>query len=90
MKDMLLWAVGTTLVLTLVDKVTVASNLPTTAIVLTLMLYGMMSLTLIPLAWIMKNSRFSMVLNAIGAVGAFAGVNFTMDCIRTFFPLVTK
>ena len=87
-KHMLYWAVGTTIVLTLVDKVSVASNLPSFAIVLTLVLYAAMSLTLMPLAWMMNNDRYAKVLNVVGVLGSFAGVNFTMDCIRTFFPLM--
>lgn len=87
-KHMLYWAVGTTIVLTLVDKVSVASNLPTFAIVLTLVLYAGMSLTLMPLAWMMQNARYSKALNVLGVLGSFAGVNFAMDCIRTFFPLM--
>jgi hypothetical protein len=89
-KNMLLWAIGTTVVLTIVDRVTVASNLPSFTIVLTLVLYAVMSLTLIPLAWMMNNARYSRVLNVLGVLGSFAGVNFTMDCIRTFFPLMNR
>ncbi len=47
MNTMLLWAAGITAVLTLVDKVSVASNLATPAILLTLVLYGVMSFTLL-------------------------------------------
>lgn len=89
-KHMLYWAVGTTFVLTLVDRVTVASNLPSFAIVLTLVLYAVMSLTLMPLAWMMNNERYSKAFNVLGVLGSFAGVNFTMDCIRTFFPLMNR
>jgi len=56
MNAMLLWAAGITAILTLVDKVSVAGNLAAPAIVLTLALYGLMSFTLLPLAWKVKNS----------------------------------
>ena len=87
-RDMLLWTAGMTVVFTLVDKVSVASNLAAPAILLTLVLYGLMSFTLIPLAWTVRNATFSKVVNVVGVLGAFAGVNFTMDCIRTFVPLL--
>jgi len=85
---MLLWAAGITVALTLVDKVSVAGNLPVPAILLTLVLYGLMSFTLLPLAWKVKKSTLSVVLNLMGMVGAFAGVNFTMDFIRGFLPFM--
>ncbi|NJD92297.1 MAG: hypothetical protein FIA91_12440 [Geobacter sp.] len=87
-KHMLLWALGTTFVLTLVDRVFIAGNLPPFTIVLTLALYAVMSLTLMPLAWMMKNARYSKALNVLGVLGSFVGVNFAMDCIRTFFPMM--
>lgn len=85
---MLLRAAGITVVLTLADKVSVASNLALPAIVLTLVLYGAMSFTLLPLAWKVKKTTLSVILNLLGGVGAFAGVNFTMDFIRGFLPLM--
>lgn len=81
-KGMLLHAVGITLFLTLVDKVSVASNLDLRAIALTLALYGLMSFTLLPLAWKVRNTAFGIALNLFGALGAFAGINFTMDFLR--------
>ena len=90
MNTMLLWAAGITAVLTLVDKVSVASNLATPAILLTLVLYGVMSFTLLPFAWKMKEAKISMVLNLVGIIGAFAGVNFTMDFLRGFLPIMNK
>lgn len=87
---MLLRAAGVTGVLTLVDKVSVASNLAPPAILLTLILYGAMSFTLLPLAWKVKNTVFSTALNVAGVVGAFAGVNFTLDVIRGFLPFVNR
>jgi hypothetical protein len=70
--------------------VSVADNLATPAILLTLVLYGVMSFTLFPLAWKMKNSTLSMVLNLAGMIGAFAGVNFTMDFLRGFLPVMNR
>ena len=86
MDAMMLAAAGITLILTLVDKVSVASNLALPAIVLTLVLYTLMSFTLIPLAWKVKKTPIPVVLNLMGMIGAFAGVNFTMDLIRGLLP----
>ena len=88
MNAMLLWAAGITVILTLADKASVADNLAVPAILLTLALYGLMSFTLIPLAWKVKKTTLSMVLNLVGVIGAFAGINFTMDFIRGFLPLM--
>jgi hypothetical protein len=90
MNAMLLWAAGIAVVLTLVDKVSVASNLSISAILLTLALYGLMSFSLIPLAWKAKKTKLSLVLNLAGMIGAFAGVNFTMDFLRGFLPIMTR
>lgn len=88
--SMMLSAAGITLVLTLIDKVSVASNLPLPAIVLTLVLYTLMSCTLIPLAWKVNNTTLSKVLNLIGMIGAFAGVNFFMDFFRGLQPALNQ
>jgi hypothetical protein len=90
MNTMLLWAAGITVILTLVDKISVASNLATQAIILTLALYALMSFTLIPLARKVKNTTLSVVLNLAGMIGAFAGVNFTMDVLRGFLPMMNR
>jgi len=87
---MLLWAAGITVLLTLADKVSVASNLAAPAILLTLILYALMSFTLLPLAWKVKKTNLSAVLNLMGMIGAFAGVNFTMDFLRGFMPLMNR
>lgn len=90
MKVMLLWAVGITVGLTLADRFSVASNLATPAILLTLALYGLMAFTLIPLAWKVKQTTLSAFLNLLGMLGAFAGVNFTMDVLRGFLPFMNR
>ncbi|MGB9080562.1 MAG: hypothetical protein WCD00_04630 [Desulfuromonadaceae bacterium] len=90
MSALLLWAAGITVILTLVDKASVAGNLATPAIILTLVLYGVMSFTLLPLAWKVKNKTLSVVLNLAGMIGAFAGVNFTMDLLRGFLPMMNR
>jgi hypothetical protein len=90
MSAMLLWAAGITVILTLADKASVAGNLAASAILLTLVLYGVMSFTLLPLAWKVKKTTFSVVLNLAGMTGAFAGVNFTMDFIRGFLPYMNR
>ena len=87
---MLLWAFGITLFLTLADKVSVASNLAFPAILLTLFLYAVMSFTLLPLAWKLKHWAVSLVLNLMGLLGAFAGVNFTMDFLRGLLPFMNR
>lgn len=87
---MLLWAAGITVLLTVADKVSVAGNLALPAILLTLFLYGLMSFTLLPLAWKLKKSKLSAALNLAGMIGAFAGVNFTMDFIRGFLPFMNR
>lgn len=87
---MLLSAAGMTAFLTLADKVSVANNLATSAILLTLVLYGLMAFTLLPLAWKVKQPAFSVVLNLVGMLGAFAGVNFTMDFLRGILPILSR
>jgi len=87
---MMLWAAGIIVFLTLADKVSVASNLAVPAIVLTLVLYTLMSFSLIPLAWKVKKTTLSVVLNLMGMIGAFAGVNFVMDFIRGLLPLMNR
>jgi small neutral amino acid transporter SnatA (MarC family) len=87
---MLLRAGGITLLLTLVDKLSVANNLAFPAIALTLVLYAAMSFTLLPLAWKLKNTALSVVLNIMGMLGALFGVNFTMDFIRGLLPFMNK
>lgn len=87
---MLMWAAGIAVALTLVDKVSVASNLPAPAIVLTLILYVLMSFTLLPLAWKVKRSGVLTALNLAGIIGAFAGVNFTMDFLRGILPFMSR
>ena len=90
MKALLLWAAGIAVMLTLVDKVSVASNLAAPPILLTLALYGLMSFTLLPLAWKVKKPALSAVLNLAGMLGACAGVNFTMDFLRSILPLLNR
>ena len=90
MKAMLLRAAGITLFLTLADKVSVAGNLPLPAIMLTLVLYWLMAFTLIPLAWKVKITALSVALNLVGLLGAFAGVNFTMDFLRGILSIMNR
>jgi len=85
---MLSWAAGSAVLLTLLDKVSVASNLAFSAILLSLALYALMSFILMPLAWKVKNTAFSVVCNLVGMLGAFAGVNFTMDFLRGLLPFM--
>ena len=87
---MMLSAVGIIVILTLADVVSIASNLGYPAILLTLVLYTLMSFTLIPLAWKVQKTTLSAVLNLTGMIGAFAGVNFFMDFIRSLVPLTNR
>jgi hypothetical protein len=90
LNGMLLRAAGITVFLTLADKISVASNLALPAIVLTLVLYALMSFILMPLAWKLKNTAVTVICNVIGMLGAFAGVNFTMDFLRGLLPFMNK
>jgi hypothetical protein len=90
LEALMLSTAGITVILMLVDTVSVASNLAYSAIILTLVLYTLMSFTLIPLAWKVNNSILSVVLNLAGMVGACAGVNFTMDFLRGIMPLINR
>lgn len=76
-------AAAVTLLLTAIDKFSVAGNLAFSAIILTLLLYALMSFILIPAAWRLRNRWFTLACNGAGALGALAGVNFTMDLIRS-------
>ncbi len=89
-RGMLLRAAAITMFLTAMDKASVASNLPLPAILLTLLLYALMSFILLPIAWKLRNFWVSAVLNAAGMLGALAGVNFTMDLIRGFLPFMNR
>lgn len=86
LEGMLFWATGVALFLTLVDKVSVAENLGGSAILLTLVLYVMLSFMLLPVAWKIQNPVLRLVLNLVGTLGAFAGVNFMMDFLRSIMP----
>ena len=90
LNSLLLWSSGITVFLTLADKLSVASNLQFPAIMLTLLLYALMSFTLLPLAWKFSNATLSLVLNLMGMLGAFAGVNFTMDFLRGLLPFMNR
>ena len=90
LKGMLLSAAGITLLLTVIDKFSVAANLALPAILLTLLLYALMSFILLPLAWKVKNSALSLFCNVIGMLGAFAGVNFVMDFLRGVLQFMNK
>jgi hypothetical protein len=86
MTAMMMWSTVIAVLLTIVDKICVADNLAASAIMLTLVLYVLMSFILIPLAWKVRKAAFSVVLNLVGILGAFAGVNFTMDLLRGLLP----
>lgn len=87
---MVLRAAAITLLLTAADKVSVASNLHLTAILLTLVLYALMSFILISLAWKLRIGWVTLTCSVIGTLGALAGVNFTMDLLRGLFPFLNQ
>jgi len=87
---MMLWAAVAAICLTVMDAISVASNLAAPAHLLTLVLYVLMSYTLIPLAWKFGKSSLSSALNFVGILGAFAGVNFTMDLFRGLLPSMQR
>lgn len=87
---MLLRAAGIALILTVMDRFSVAGNLRLSALLLTLVLYLLMSLILIPVAWKLKNRWVSLACNLAGMLGALAGVNFAMDLIRGLVPFLNR
>jgi hypothetical protein len=88
MLGMLVQAAAITLFLTAVDQLTLAGNFPIPAILLTLLLYALMSFILLSVAWKMKNPAVSLGCNVMGTMGAFAIVNFTMDFLLTQLPFL--
>lgn len=90
LKGMLGRAALITVILTAMDRFTVIANLRFSAVVLTFALYAAMSFVLLPLAWKAKSTAVSVSLNVAGILGAFAGVNFTMDLLRGLFPFLNK
>ena len=90
LNGMLLRAALITVFLTVVDRLSVASNLAFPAILLTLILYALLSFTLIPLGWKLKKGVLCLALNLAGALGAFALVNFIMDFLRGLLPFMNK
>lgn len=76
--------------LTVMDKFSVAYNLGVMPIVLTLVLYLLMSFLLLPIAWKVRDTTVSFLCNILGMLGAFAGVNFTMDLLRALHPFMDR
>ncbi|QWV99447.1 hypothetical protein KP003_09570 [Geomonas nitrogeniifigens] len=76
--------------LTVIDIFSVAANLRFSAFVLTLALYLLMSFTLIPCAWKLRNTLATLLLGVAGTLGALAGVNFTMDLLRGLVPFLNR
>ncbi|QWV95505.1 hypothetical protein KP004_10150 [Geomonas oryzisoli] len=89
-RAMLLRCSAVAVVLTAIDIFSVAANLRVSAFVLTLVLYLLMSFTLIPCAWKLRNTLATLILGAVGALGALAGVNFTMDLLRGLVPFLNR
>lgn len=78
------------ILLTLMDKFSVAFNLGVIPMVLTLVLYLLMSFILLPIAWTVRDTTVTFLCNILGMVGAFAGVNFTMDLLRGLHPFMNR
>jgi hypothetical protein len=76
LKGMLSWSAGITVFLTVTDQV--ASHLAFPSIVLTMLLYAMMSFMLLSIAWKVRHPAVSLACNVMGTLGAFAVVNFTI------------
>ncbi|MBJ6750162.1 hypothetical protein [Geomonas anaerohicana] len=87
---MLLRAAAVAVALTVVDRFSVAANLRLSAHLLTLFLYLVMSFSLIPVAWKIRNGLFSLACGVVGTLGALAGVNFAMDLMRGLVPLLNR
>ncbi|HBA86573.1 MAG TPA: hypothetical protein DCZ75_00900 [Geobacter sp.] len=85
-KGMMGRAAAVTVILTVADKFSVAGNLAFSAILLTLLLYTVMSFILLPIAWKLQNRWVSFACNVAGTLGALAGVNFLMDFLRGLLP----
>lgn len=78
------------IVLTLMDMFSVAFSLGVMPMVLTLVLYLLMSYILLPIAWTVRDTTVTFLCNILGMVGAFAGVNFTMELLRGLHPFMNK
>ncbi|MBJ6800272.1 hypothetical protein [Geomonas propionica] len=89
-RGMLLRAAAIAVTLTVADRFSVAANLRLSAHLLTLFLYLLMSFSLIPAAWKVRNSMFSSACGVVGTLGALAGVNFTMDLVRGLVPFLNR
>ncbi|MBU5613769.1 hypothetical protein [Geomonas azotofigens] len=87
---MLLRALAIAVTLSVVDSFSVAANLRLSAHLLTLFLYLLMSFSLIPAAWKIRNGLVSLACGTVGTLGALAGVNFTMDLLRGLVPLLNR
>jgi hypothetical protein len=78
LREMLIWATAISVILTVIDEVAVAAIPTYPSILVSMLLYAMMSFFLFPLAWKMKNIAVSLACNVMGSLGSLAVVNFTM------------
>ena len=79
LKGMLLWTVGITVFLTLVDELVMAKDVSSARLLLSLVLYLLMSFLLVPLAWKLKNPAVSMACNVMGTWCSFFAVNVAVN-----------
>ncbi|WP_224982208.1 hypothetical protein [Geomonas agri] len=89
-RGMLFRAAAIAVALTVVDRFSVAANLRLSAHLLTLFLYLLMSFSLIPAAWKIRNILVSLACGTVGTLGALAGVNFAMDLVRGLVPFLNR
>ena len=89
-RGMLLRAAAIAVTLTVVDRFSVAANLRLSAHLLTLFLYLLMSFSLVPVAWKIRNGLVSFACGMLGTLGALAGVNFVMDLLRGLVPFLNR
>ncbi|GFO63360.1 hypothetical protein M1B72_10490 [Geomonas paludis] len=87
---MLVRAAAVAVILTVMDRFSVAANLRLSAHLLTLFLYLLMSFCLIPVAWKVRNGFVSLACGVVGTLGALAGINFVMDLVRGLVPLLNR
>ena len=81
LRGMLLWAIGITVFLTLADVLSDTGHLELPGILLTLLLYMVMSFFLLALSWKVRSPAVSMACNVMGTMGAFAVVSMTVNFV---------
>lgn len=86
-KEMLLWAGAISVILTVADKLIFAGIVSFHAVLLTFLLYALMSVFLLSLAWKLQDPAVSLACNVMGTLGAFAVINFMTTFLKAVFAL---